>query len=219
MSESTSKDKPGKLNFDANLFKGVRQLQVAQDKSDVTIWFRTPRNELGYTRTKMEDLSGTAVSSLLLPAKSSSAFAPVVTRADALTGERVRQMVVSNDHEGNLMLLEQTDDFGLWRRTPFYAPSKLTPTEVPSYTVTIHAMDAVSMPLDYGSILISASSSISVTVNGRNILLTQVPSWFDCDESGSLGLIIQTDSLGSPVFRIESLKTKEGEILASDDVI
>lgn len=214
--ESTSKDKPGKLLFNAPMFKDIRQLSVAQDKEDVTIWFRTPIGELGYTRTKSGNLAGDAVSSLLLPAGSSSTFAPAVTGPSDLTGQAVRQMVISNDRQGNLMLIEQSDDVGLWRKTPFFAPSKSTPTELKSYTVTIKASDADKRPLSNGSVLISATASVSVILNGQNTLLTRVPSWYDCDQGGSLDFIVPSDSLGSQGLRIESLKNQTGDILDFD---
>ena len=211
--QATSKDKPGKLVLGDDMFKHIRQLHVAQDKSDVTIWFRTSQDELGYTRTKREDIALSAVSSLLLPAKHSTAFAPVVTRPDPLTGGSTRQMLISNDSSGNLMLLEHTADVGLWRRTPFHAPSSTKATEVKSYTVTLKAKQAPSVPLNNGAVYLSASSTLSIILNGRNILLTRVPQWYDTDMDGSLDFIIPSDTLGSQVFRIESMKTADGDIL------
>ncbi|KAL1876851.1 hypothetical protein VTK73DRAFT_9153 [Phialemonium thermophilum] len=216
---STSKDNPGKLLFDEDIFRNTRQLYVAQDKSDVTIWFRTIRDELAYTRSKREDLAGSAVTSLLLSAKLSTSFAPVVTRADALTGNTVRQMLISNDNHGNLMLLEQASDIGLWRKTPFYAPSSTTATEIKSYTVTMKAKENKDVPLSNGAVLLSASSTVSTILNGQNTLLTQVPIWFDCDENGSLDFIIPSDSLGSQTLRIDSLRTRDGDILDLQQVL
>ncbi|KAF7502179.1 hypothetical protein GJ744_006768 [Endocarpon pusillum] len=213
MGESTSKNQTGKLVLTADMHKGIRQLSVAQDRTAVTLWFRNQQGELGYTRTNSSDIAGAAVSSLLLPAGLSTAFAPVVTGPNDLTGQAVRQMVISNDKDGRLMLIEQSDDIGLWRKTPFYAPSKTTPTEVKSYTVSIKAFDDNKKPLSYGSVRLWASSALSVLLNGQNILLTKVPTWYDCDSTGSLDFIIPSDSLGAQAFRIESLRSKGGDIL------
>jgi hypothetical protein len=211
--ESTSKDKPGKLIFTTDMHKNIRQLSVAQDKNDVTIWFRNVKEELGYTRTKVDSLAGAAISSMLLPANMSSAFAPVVTAPSEVTGDSVRQMVVSNDQRGNLMLIEQSNDIGLWRKTPFYKPSTSVPSELKSYTVTMKAKDAKGNSLSYGGVRISSSSTISIILNGQNTLLTTVPTWFDCDQSGSLDFIIPSDSLGAQAFRIEQVRSQSGKIL------
>ena len=213
--ESTAKDKPGKLILTDEMHKNIRQLSVVQDQQDVTIWFRNVKGELGYTRTKSSSLADktASISSMLLPAEMSSAFAPVVTAPSKITGNSVRQMVISNDRYGNLMLIEQSDDIGLWRKTPFYKPSRSVPSELKSYTVTIKAKDQTGNVLSYGGVRISSSSTLSVILNGHNTLLTTVPTWFDCDQGGSLDFIIPSDSLGAQELRIEQLRLQSGKIL------
>ena len=213
VSEATSKDKPGKTIFDSDMFQNAKELNVVQDKTAVTLWLQTAKDELAYTRTDTTNLPGLAVSSLLLPSGQVTAFAPVVSRATTATGDCVRQMVVTNDKSGNLSLLEQTSDVGLWRRTPFYAPSQTAATELKSYTVSLKARDAKLQPLARGAVFLSTSSTLCVIINGRYTLLTQVPTWYECDETGSLDFIVPSDSLGSQVFRVESLKTRDGDIL------
>lgn len=213
VSEATSKDKAGKTIFDSDMFKNAKELNVVQDKTAVTLWLQTAKDELAYIRTDTTNLSGLAVSSLLLPSGQVTAFAPVVSRASAATGNCVRQMVVTNDKSGNLSLLEQTSDVGLWRRTPFYAPSQTVATELKSYTVSLKVRNANSQPLARGSVFLSASSTLCVIINGRYTLLTQVPTWYECDETGSLDFIVPSESLGSQVFRMESVKTQDGDIL------
>ena len=56
VADSTSKDRPGKLIFSEPMFKNVRQLHVAQDHTDVTIWYQNAQGELGYTRTTSKDV-------------------------------------------------------------------------------------------------------------------------------------------------------------------
>lgn len=211
--ESIVKDRNGTLILKADMFKNIRQLSVAQDKNDMTIWFRNAKDELGYVRTKADNIARAAVSSLLLPAGMSSAFAPVVSAPSTFTGDTVRQMVISNDRKGNIMLIEQSSDIGLWRKTPFYKPSKSTPSELKSYTVTVKAKDHQGNPLSYGSLRISASSSVSIILQGQNTLLKSIPTWFDCDQSGSLDFIIPSDSLGAQEIKIEKVRSLEGAIL------
>ncbi|RBR22926.1 uncharacterized protein FIESC28_04224 [Fusarium coffeatum] len=211
--EATEKDKPGKLIFTESMFKSIRQLEVSQDNNDVSIWFRNNKDELGYIRTKATSVQSSAVSSLLLPAGMSSAFSAVITAPHAQTGNVVRQAVVSNDRSGNLMLIEQSLDVGLWRKTPFYKPSPSEPTPLKSYTITIKAKDNQGNNLSNGSLRLSASSSISILLNGRNTLLTTIPTWLDCDQSGSLDFIIPTESLGSQKLVIDQARSESGEAL------
>lgn len=208
-----SKTKSGTLVFSDTIFKGIRQLYVAQDREDVTIWFRNIQDELGYSRTKTSGLAEKAISTMLLPAGRSSSFAPVVTGPSEVTGSLVRQMLIVNDRDGNLTLLEQSSDLGLWRKTPFFAASPSEPTELKSYTVTVKPFDQQGSPLIMGSILLSASLALSVIINGQNKLLTNVSSWYDCGADGTIDFIIPSDTLGAQAFKIDGLRSKEGELL------
>ncbi|KAH0372867.1 hypothetical protein KCU65_g919, partial [Aureobasidium melanogenum] len=209
---------PASSPYGQGLYVLIRQLFVVQDKDDITIWFRNAKDELGYARAKVSNIEQTAISALLLPAGMSSAFAPVVSAPDVTTGLTVRQMVVSNDRQGNLCLLEQSGDLGLWRRTPFYEPSSVEPTPLKSYTVTMKAKDNKGTSLSHGSLRISASSSISALLNGRNILLTSIPTWFDCDQGGSLDFIIPSDGLGAQEIKIEAVRSESGELLEFTEI-
>ncbi|TXC08244.1 hypothetical protein FocTR4_00004234 [Fusarium oxysporum f. sp. cubense] len=213
VNDATSKDKPGKLIFTDEMFKSLRQLDLCQDKNDVAIWFRNNNDELGYIRTKADKVVEAAVSSLLLSSGQSSSFSAAITAPHSYTGQAVRQMVVSNDRSGNLMLIEQTADIGLWRKTPFHQPSSNKPTPLKSYTITMKARDGRGNSLSSGSVRVSASSSISILLNGRNLLLTTVPTWLDCDQAGSLDFIIPSDSLGSQKLIIDQLRSDQRKIL------
>ncbi|QGI67640.1 hypothetical protein CEK26_011593 [Fusarium fujikuroi] len=65
------------------------------------------------------------------------------------------------------------------------------------------AKDDKGNSLSSGSVRVSASSSISIILNGRNHLLTTVPMWLDCDPAGNLDFIIPSDSLGSQKLIID----------------
>jgi hypothetical protein len=121
-------------------------------------------------------LAETVVMSILLPTRSSAAFVLVVSARDLLTREATRQMIVSKNQLGKVQLLEQTEDIGLWRKTPFYAPTPMALEELKSYTVTIKAKDQNSVALSRGSVYVSASLSLSIILNSSNLLLTKIPT-------------------------------------------
>ncbi|KAF5655281.1 hypothetical protein F25303_689 [Fusarium sp. NRRL 25303] len=211
--DATSRDRPGKLIFTDEILKNLRQLHLCQDQNDVAIWFRNNKDELGYIRTKADNVAEASVCSLLLSPGLSSSFSAAITAPHSYTGQAVRQMVVSNDRSGNLMLIEQTADIGLWRKTPFYQPSSNEPTPLKSYTITMKAKDDKGNSLSSGSVRVSASSSISILLNGRNLLLTTVPMWLDCDPAGNLDFIIPSNSLGSQKLIIDQVRCDQGKIL------
>ncbi|SCV36830.1 uncharacterized protein FFB14_06274 [Fusarium fujikuroi] len=213
VSDATSRDRLGKLIFTDEILKNLRHLHLCQDQNNVAIWFRNNKDELGYIRTKDDSVAEASVCSLLLSPGLSSSFSAAITAPNSYTGQAVRQMVVSNDQSGNLMLIEQTADIGLWRKTPFYQPSSNEPTPLKSYTITMKARDDKGNSLSSGSVRVSASSSISIILNGRNHLLTTVPMWLDCDPAGNLDFIIPNDSLGSQKLIIDQVRCDQGKIL------
>jgi hypothetical protein len=187
-------------------------MSVAQDSNSVSLWFKTSRRELGYVRTSADKFSS-GKPALLLPEGSTSSFSACVTTPDPLNGNVTRQMLISNDSGGHLSLLEQSSDLGLWRSTPFYAPSSTKSTPVQSYTVTVKAKNKSGQAANNASLFVSASSTVSALLNGTNILLTKEPAWLECDTQGSLDFIIPTNSLSSQVITVEAMRSSNGQRL------
>ena len=186
----------GKLIREQPMFQSLKSLLVAEDRSAVSVWFTNKHEELEYLRGTDADLQH-GIASLLVPQGQASSFAACISSPDLPTGSNTRQLLITNDTQGNLLLLEQSSDIGLWRKTPLYAPSSAVCTEVSSYTITIKASDTRQEPISRGWVLISAASTVSAIVNGRNVLVTQAAEWYETDSKGSLDFIIPTDSLGA----------------------
>lgn len=128
-------------------------------------------------------------------------------------------MLVSNDNYGNLTLLEQASDSGLWRPTPIYSPSNVGNIAVQSHTVTFHIKAADNSPLRAASAFIQSSSSVSVMYNGKNTIIPQSGAWYDSDDAGTLNFIIPTNSLGSQALNITSLKDQNGVLVPLTPVV
>lgn len=218
--EATETSSPGTLVFPGKQFASVRSLTVAQDGGDLTLWYQTARKELGYLRTKSTAIAAQSIGSLLLPAGRVTSFAACVTKpSDLLTGGETRQFLVTNDKSGNLTLLEQSSGLGMWRTTPFYAPSPTSCTPVDSYTVTIRAIDSSNrQPLADALISVSASSTVAGLVNGENLVITEKAQQLLADDQGLLNLIIPTTDLAAQVLRIGNVQTRDGVDLVLDPV-
>ncbi|KAF7870614.1 hypothetical protein EAF04_004358 [Stromatinia cepivora] len=216
--ESTQKNSPGTLVQSTSMFRNITSLVVKQDGNHVSIWFQTSSEELGYLRTTNDQLSS-GISTLLMPAGQSSSFAPCISQPDSVNGHLSWQMLVSNDNYGNLTLLEQASDSGLWRPTPIYSPSNVCNIAVQSHTVTFHIKAADNSPLRAASAFIQSSSSVSVMYNGKNTIIPQSGAWYDSDDAGTLNFIIPTNSLGSQALNITSLKDQNGVLVPLTPVV
>ena len=95
--------------------------------------------------------------------------------------------------------MEQSSDLGLWKTTPFYAPTSSKSTPVKSYTVTVKAKIKNDQPAGNAQLFISSSSAVTALTNSCNLYFSREPAWFLCDAEGALDFIIPTDSLTSQV--------------------
>ena len=203
-SESVSKIATGVVISTDSTTKNIQDLVVAQDNNQLSLWFRNQGGDLCYLRAASNQLTqGTVVK--LLPKGKASSFAACVAQPDPTTGQIPWQMLVSNDNNGNLTLLQQALDSGLWRPAPFYTPSNTENIPIQSYTVTLKTLDAKGNPIKGGSMFLTPSSSVDLIENGRHGVLPESGRWFDIDFSGSVHLIVPTDTLASQALKIISV--------------
>ncbi|KAL2002673.1 hypothetical protein VTN02DRAFT_6208 [Thermoascus thermophilus] len=203
---------------------GCKSLKVAQDGEDLSIWFTSNKYELGYIRTTARDAAASnnlPKPVLLLPEGRATSFAPLITGpspSDPL-GQPIWQRIVSNDSFGNLTLLEQGSDRGLWRRKPFYSNDDSSLYHVKSYSMTIKAYDASGSPVKDGSIQVSSASAVTGLLNGGAVTLTAVGDWYKADGQGTLNFIIPAESIASQALTITGLQDSQGGTLQIEKVV
>jgi hypothetical protein len=210
-SESVSKTAKGTIISTDPVTKNIQDLVVAQDNKQLSLWFRNQPGDLCYLRAVSDQLNQGTVSKLLPNGKATS-FAACVAHPDSSTGRIPWQMLVSNDSNGKLTLLQQAlDSGGIWRPAPFYTPSNTENIAIQSYTVTLKSLDTQGNPVKSGRMFVSASSSVDLIENGRHSVLPESGRWFDMDTSGSVHLIVPTDTLASQALKISQVQNKDGQ--------
>ena len=197
--------------------KDVRHLEVAQDGEFRTVWFTNRQEELGYIRTHNSEFSS-GHSALILPAKKASSFACVAQPSQS-NGNVAWQMLMSLDRQGNLTLLRQANDTGIWKSEPFYVPSNTENFEVESYTITINTRKEDGMLVASGRAFIATASAVEAKLNGLSCTLTPDGGWYDIDDSGSLDFIIPTQSLGAQSLTISKLVDGDGKAIDTKPVV
>jgi hypothetical protein len=212
-SESVSKTAKGTIISTDPVTKNIQDLVVAQDNKQLSLWFRNQPGDLCYLRATSDQLAQGTVSKLLGSGKASS-FAACVAQPDSKTGQIPWQMLVSNDSNGKLTLLQQALDSGIWRPAPFYTPSNTENIAIQSYTVTLKSSDSKGNPVKSGRMFVSASSSVDLIENGRHGVLPESGRWFDIDTSGSVHIIVPTDTLASQALKISHVQDSSGQARA-----
>lgn len=190
--------------------KNIRSLEIAQDGEFSTAWFTNSLDELGYIRAQKNDFSN-GQSALVLPAKQASSFAVCVSQPSPSNGNVSWQMLMSNDRQGNLKMLQQASDTGLWKPEPFYVPSNTENFEVESYTITFKIQTDEGLPVASGKAFIASASAVEATLNGMSCTVTPDGDWYGIDDSGSLDLIVPTQSLGAQSLTVSKIVNSDGE--------
>jgi len=192
---------------------GCKSLVVAQDRKDLSIWFTSTVDELGYIRCDTTNFSSGRLPDpvLLLPKGSSLSFSPLLSGPKTIGKGIYWQTMIYGDRDGNLSLLEQGSDLGLWRKKPFYHNDTANNQPIKSYSITIKAIDEKGSPLKNSSIELSSASAVTGLLNGLAVTLTSSSDWFDTDDQGMLNFIIPTESLASQVLSLEGLRDISGK--------
>lgn len=194
---------------DDRKLRSCRNLQsVYHGNGDLSVWFRSSSDEVGYVRFKghraMDIDKPLGPPTLLLPGNDSAWVEPLALGEDS--GHNW-QSVIYADQNGSLTHLQQASDTGHWHEKPLYIHHDDGRHDVDSYTINIRPFQEDQSPLIKGLVQIRSSSAITGFLNGRNVTLSQYPQWYETDFEGTLNFIIPTTSMACPTLTITQLKS------------
>ncbi|KAJ5646928.1 hypothetical protein N7490_003300 [Penicillium lividum] len=202
-SNETTKRGSSILLTEESSFRGAKDLFVAQGGPHLSVWARNNQDELGFLVTSCDHIYNSRVATLLPAGRATSFSAAVCKPAENLS--TVKQILTVNDESGNLTLLEQSLDTGIWRTEPFYVEEGGNLMAIPSYTINMTALDDKKRPFCNGQVFIKSSSLLSATLNGRSDTLDPKGRWYSLDSAGDLALIIPTNGLTSQPLQISKV--------------
>jgi hypothetical protein len=198
----------------AACFHGARDLYISQDNHNISIWAHNFRDELGFLYGSIDKLHMARMSSLL-PAGRATTFTALVTRGQSHSP--ARQTLLAADGSGNVTLLSQTLDTGIWRQEPFYAEEGGDLKPVQSYTISLVACEGASELARNGRIRLKTSSAQTITVNGSLMTLDANGTWCQLSAEGELALIIPTNGITNQPLEVLELQTFAGKDLTIAD--
>ncbi|KAH0836030.1 hypothetical protein FOPE_04183 [Fonsecaea pedrosoi] len=189
-----------------SFFKAPARISVAQDGPSLTVWGLSRDGQLGYLTTDSANIERAHQSGAVLLGKQSSASfsASISQRSPGAKLNVITQTVISNDSQGNLTLLAQSQDTGIWRSEPFGIAHYTKTIEVQSYAVRVSIKDEKNLPISNGEVCVVASSDTTAYVNGRtyNITSDLEGTWLPLDSAGLLSMIMATNMISGRSFRV-----------------
>ncbi|KAI0750918.1 hypothetical protein C8Q80DRAFT_1118866 [Daedaleopsis nitida] len=185
----------------------LRQLFVAQDGNQLTVFIRNGSDSILYQRLEatFPDIQEAEliVKGPLVPLLSrEDGGGHLAVLVNGATGSQRLYVVGTND---TLTLMEQSGGTHLWQRIPVLVPSTGQNTEVLSYTSHIRLADVSGLPLPMSTVLLCSSSAVDVGYNGRIISLTSQGTAVETDMTGDITLIHRVSSLSSVVFTLKDV--------------
>lgn len=186
----------------------ARELHVSQTGRNLSLFAMNGKDELAFLTTTLGNLRS-ARAAPILPAGSATSFSAMI----ATVKSSIQHSLICNDAGGNLTLLQQALDTGIWRNEPFFveASGEMIPFE--SYTVTVTVKDAQKNAVIDGKVQIQAPSTLPVIINGRSTILSPAGGWYSLDNAGELGLIIPTKTITSQPITIKGLRDSKSKAI------
>jgi hypothetical protein len=202
----------------APCFIGAKDLLIAQDNLQLSVWAHNYRDELGYLSGTIENLSQ-ARTATLLPDGRATAFTALKSRAEGPSP--ATHTLLATDQAGNLTLLQQALDTGIWRDEPFFVEQGGNLKEVQSYTLNVVVTSVGSKATANGMIRLKSSFTQTVTIDGRLTTLDTRGTWCRLSAESGIILIIQTMRITCQPLEVLEVKIMAGDLLkvASDTLI
>jgi hypothetical protein len=209
-SQDTTENVDPILLTKASCFIGAKDLHVAQDDYQLSVWAHNFQDELGYLSGTIDNLSA-ARTATLLPSGRASSFTSLISRAEK--NRPARHTLLTAGSGGNLTLLQQGLDTGIWREEPYYTEQGGDLVPVQSYTVNVVMTNGNDVPIRSGKVRLKTSSVQTITINGCLTTLDSRGTWCRLSAEGDLTLIIQTTGITSQPLEILEVQTLAGENL------
>lgn len=194
---------------------GLKDIHVAQSGDSLTIWYTTVADGAQYYSTQISDINN----GLLVPLLADGTGGQIsgVLSASAGNAKVLVNTLLSVNGQGDLTLLQQASDTGMWETHPFYTPSDTNNMKVRSFTLRIRALtDTMTLEQSVSNCQLHLVSSglVHVLCNGMATTLTQDGGWYQADDTGVLTIIISTADISCHTVQADMFRPTQGPDIA-----
>ena len=193
--------------------KGLKDMHSVQEGNHLTLWFTTSSDAAFYYSTTTESINDGALTPLLPEGKGGRLSSMIHTSTD---GSTLVKSLLSVNETGNLTLIQQASDTGMWTSHPIYVTADGNNIEVDSFAIRIRAMSSQPAAEDEHtagcSLFLLASGYVRLLRNGRADALHGDGEWFTADHTGTITLMIPTADVSCHTIAIDKFKAPNGHI-------
>ena len=184
---------------------------LAQDADAISLWASNHNGGLSFLTTTVEKIArGGHIAVPLLAEGRANTFSACIARPSPELGRTtVFQAIIANDSQGNLTLLQQHRDTGIWKDEPFYVSYRKRNVKFDSHTVTIQLFHE-RQPLARGQVYVSSSSATAALINGKVVQLGSTGTWLSADDLGEIALIFSASSIVGQALTLTKMRDQNG---------
>ncbi|RSL98350.1 hypothetical protein CEP52_010361 [Fusarium oligoseptatum] len=194
---------------------GLNDMHTVQEGDSLTLWFTTSSNAAYYYSTSAKSLDQGTLIPLLPEGQGGQLSSMIHTSTD---GSTLVKSLVSVNETGNLTMLQQASDTGMWTTHPIYVTADGDNIEVDSFAIRIRAVS--SQPTSENeytaacSLHLSASGYARVLRNGRADALHQDGEWFSTDHTGTITLMVPAADISCHTITIDKFKAPNDHVIS-----
>jgi hypothetical protein len=214
--EYTNPKSKGTTMIQSNTALDPRDLYTAQSGDHLNIWYTTSTSAVYYYSTTTKS-AATGDLIQLLPKGRGGQISHLLSSNNAKSV--MVKTLVSVDEGGNLTILQQASDTGMWEAHPFYITSYRHNMEIDCFTLRIAAHSDSAAPDQNPqrcSLHMMTSGYVRALLNGTTITLDEKGAWFDADETGVVTLILPTADLACHTLRVTGFRARNRSEISVD---
>ncbi|PVF91371.1 hypothetical protein CPB86DRAFT_878560 [Serendipita vermifera] len=192
---------------------GIKDIHTAQSGNAVTVWYTTGSDAAYYYSASTSSMGNGRLVQLLRDGAGGQISGLLSSKnKDNL----LVNTLLSVNESGDLTILQQASDTGMWESHPFFIPATTENLEIPSFTIRIQAHPDTVAP--QGNTLgcqlhLTASGFVRVQSNGRTAVLDRNGAWYQADHTGTVTIIIATTDISCCTLQVDKFKApKHDEI-------
>ncbi|KAK3319974.1 hypothetical protein B0T19DRAFT_404506 [Cercophora scortea] len=212
--EFTRSRSPGTAVISPEQPLGLRGIHAAITNQNVTIWYTTATLSAHYYSADLDAMAAGRHVPLLKEGEGgrlSGILAARPATQPGASGDVTVNTIMSVSSAGELIVLQEASDTGMWKAQPFYVASETANAELDGYALRIQAVQddpalLGKQPVNHCELRLISSDFMRVVVNGRVATLTREGGWYDCDAQGVLLVMIKSDDGACGVVQVDGYR-------------
>ncbi|KDQ53519.1 hypothetical protein JAAARDRAFT_209881 [Jaapia argillacea MUCL 33604] len=195
---------------------GIKDIHNALNGTNITVWYTVGSDAAFYYSASTSSM-GQGLLVQLLPDGAGGQISGLL--ASKNDDDVLVNTLVSVDESGDLTILQQASDTGMWESHPFYIPSTTDNLNIPSFTIRVKAHTDTTDKgerVSGSKLHLTASGFVRVQSNGVTTTVSKNGAWYTADHTGTVTVIIATADMSCYTLQVDKFQADGGDEISLD---